>query len=49
MYNAIYIFPNVYAALVGKLKDKFPDKHKNIFSKIKISLIQLKQSFRSRR
>ena len=41
-------FENLHAALVKKLKEKFPDKNENIFSKTKILLVQLKEGFRSR-
>ena len=37
MYNTIYIFPKfTYGISAKKLKDKFPDKNKNIFSITKI-------------
>ena len=37
MYNTIYIFPkSTYGISAKKLKDKFPDKNKNIFSITKI-------------
>ena len=44
MYNTIYIFPKfIYGIGVKKLKDKFPDKNKNIFSITKILLVQLRE------
>ena len=37
MYNTIYIFPKfTYGIGVKNLKDKFPDKNKNIFSITKV-------------
>ena len=37
MYNTIYIFPKFTCSIsVKKLKDKFPDKNKNIYSITKI-------------
>ena len=38
-------FQNLHAALVKKLKDKFPDKNKNIFLKPNIWLVQLKEGW----
>ena len=37
MYNTIYIFPKFTCGIgVKNLKDKFPDKNKNIFSITKV-------------
>ena len=37
MYNIIYIFPKLTSDIgVKKLKSKFPDKNKNMFSITKI-------------
>ena len=36
MYNTIYIFPKLTCGIGEKIKNKFPDKNKNIFSIAKI-------------
>ena len=36
MYSTIYIFPKFTCGIGEKIKDKFPDEKKNIFSKTKI-------------